>query len=86
MARNKIEDLRDHLFATLEALQDAENPMEVDRAKAISEVAGKLIDSGKLEVQFLDVVGGVKGTDFIPDAPRSLTHDRLKLVNGGGER
>lgn len=83
MARNKIEDLRDHLFATIEGLREGD--MEIDRAKAISEVAGKLIDTGKLEVQFLDTVGGIKGTDFIPDKPRSLPRERLKLVNGNDE-
>ena len=33
--KNKIEDLRNHLFATLEALSDKENPMEIERALAI---------------------------------------------------
>ena len=33
--KNKMTDLRNHLFATLEALQDTDNPMEIERAKAI---------------------------------------------------
>jgi len=40
--KNKIEDLRDHLFATLEALQDKDQPMDISRAKAIADV-GKVI-------------------------------------------
>ena len=58
MAKNTLQDLRDHLFATLEALSDDEKPMELDRAKAICQVSEKIIDSAKVEVDFLDVVGG----------------------------
>jgi hypothetical protein len=33
--KNTLRDLHNHLFETLEALKDTENPMEVERAKAI---------------------------------------------------
>lgn len=66
--KNKIEDLRNHLFATLEALQDKENPMDLERAKVISGVAQALINSAKVEVDFLKVTNGV-GTGFIQDTP-----------------
>lgn len=68
--KNKIEDLRDHLFATLEALQDDENPMDLGRAKTISDVAQTLINSAKVEVEFLKGTGATIGTGFIPEAPR----------------
>lgn len=55
--KNKIEDLRNHLFATLEALADDEKPMEIERAKAISEVAQTIINSAKVEVDFMKVTG-----------------------------
>jgi hypothetical protein len=58
--KNKIEDLRDHLFATLESLRDKENPMEVERAAAIANVAGKIIDSARAEterIRVLDAAG-----------------------------
>lgn len=67
--KNHITDLRNHLFATLEALQDKDSPMEVDRARAIAEVAGKVIDSAKVEVQFLKVTGSKKDAGFL--APKS---------------
>lgn len=70
--KNKIEDLRNHLFATLEALQDNDNPMDINRAKAISEVAQTIINSAKVEVQYLDTIGGANGTGFIPEQPREL--------------
>ena len=71
--KNKIEDLRNHLFETLEALKDDENPMDIERAKAIAQVAGVMVESAKAEVRFLEAVGGQIGTDFIPLKPRKDT-------------
>lgn len=65
--KNKMPDLRNHLFATLEALQDKDNPMDIPRAKAVAEVAGKLIESAKVEVDFLRVTGAKQGSGFIPE-------------------
>ena len=67
--KNKIEDLRNHLFATLEALQDEEKPMELDRARTIADVAQTLINSAKVEVDYLKTTGAMQGTGF-------LTNDR----------
>ncbi len=64
--KNKMIDLRNHLFATLEALQDQDNPMDIDRAKAIAEVGKVLVDSAKVEVMFITAMDGeAKGTGFI---------------------
>lgn len=70
--KNKIEDLRNHLFATLEALQDDEQPMDLDRAKTISEVAQTIINSAKVEVDQMKTTGAIFGSGFIPDQPREL--------------
>lgn len=80
--KNKIEDLRNHLFETLEALKDENKPMELDRAKAIADVARVIVDSAKAEVQFIQATGKItEGTGFIslPDQPT-----RPKLAAGGG--
>ena len=63
--KNKISDLRDHLFATLEALRDEEKPMEIDRAKAIADVAQTIINSAKVEVDFIEATGKSPATGFI---------------------
>jgi hypothetical protein len=68
--KTKIEDLREHLFATLEDLRDKDKPMELDRAKAISEVAQTIINSAKVENEFLKITGTSDGSGFIPKAPR----------------
>ena len=62
-----ITELRTHLFETLRALRDKDNPMEVDRARVVSQVAGTLIDSARVEVDYLRVTGQSKGTGFIPE-------------------
>lgn len=67
--KNKITDLRNHLFATLEALQDKENPMDIDRAMAVATVAGVVVASAKVEVDFLKATGQEKVSDFLEHDP-----------------
>lgn len=64
--KNKIEDLRNHLFAAIEGLMDEDKPMEIDRAKAVAEVAQVIVNSAKIEVDFLKATGSTGGTSFIP--------------------
>lgn len=66
--KNGIEDLRNHLFATLEALQDKDEPMDLDRAKTVAEVAQTLINAAKVEVEFAKATGQETGGAFF--APR----------------
>jgi hypothetical protein len=69
MARNKIEDLRDHLFEIIEMLK--ENDIELDKAKAIADIAQVIVNSAKVEVDFIKVVHG-NGSGFIPLDKRAL--------------
>ncbi len=64
--KNKISDLRDHLFVAIENLLDDKKPMDIDRARAIATVAKVVVDSAKVEVDFLRVTGTAVGTGFIP--------------------
>lgn len=48
---NSITDLRGHLFDTLKALK--EGSMELDRAKAITDVSQVLINTAKAEIDFI---------------------------------
>lgn len=82
MAKNKITDLRDHLFETLEALKDTDKPMEIDRAKAIADVARVIVDSAKVEVQFLQATGGLKSTGFLPEDTDEMPRKPVRLVAG----
>jgi hypothetical protein len=80
---HKIDDLRDHLFATLQALRDPVKPMDVDRARAIAEVARVVVDTAKVEVQHMDLVGG-RGSGFLPEpeAGPNVAQQRLLAMNG----
>lgn len=69
--KNKLPDLRNHLFEQLERLSD-ENisndslEKEVFRADAMVNVSKQIIESAKVEVAFVKAVGMKKGTtDFI---------------------
>jgi hypothetical protein len=66
-AKNKIENLRDHLFETLEALKDEEKPMDIARAKAVADVARVIVESAKVEVDFIKATGAIGGSGFIPN-------------------
>jgi hypothetical protein len=82
--KNTIEDLRNHLFATLESLRDEEKPMDLGRAKEIANVARVIVDSAKVEVEFAEVTGAILSTKFLPTEderpgdlhPKSATRPR----------
>jgi hypothetical protein len=75
MAKNKITDLRDHLFEALEALKDPDKPMELDRARAICEVSQQIINSAKVEVDLVKAVsasGPGSGFFGLNEGPREI--------------
>lgn len=80
--KNKMVDLRNHLFATLEALQDKDEPMDIERAKTIAGVAQTIINSAKVEVDFLKVADGATSNGFIDveraPAPKRVEHSDSK--------
>lgn len=78
--KNRIDDLRNHLFETLEALKDEDNPMDLARARAVADVAKVIVESAKVEVDFLKVTGAVRSTNFLPigDDEPPLTPGRLR--------
>lgn len=82
--KNKIDDLRNHLFETLEALKDDEKPMDLARAKAIADVAKVLVESAKVEVDFLKATGALKSTDFLPSEEDAVQIRRRQIAAVGG--
>lgn len=79
---NDISALRTTLFETLRGLSDKEAPMDIDRAKAINEVAQTIINSAKVEVDALKVIGGT-GSGFIP-AEKPEPRPALQNLRGKG--
>ena len=57
MPRNKMDDLRNHLFEVIERLMDPDDQViDVEKAKAISNAAGHIIESAKTEIQYLKLL------------------------------
>lgn len=80
MAKNKIEDLRDHLFETIEMLKSKE--IDIETAKVITEVGQVIVNSAKTEVDFMKVVGGIgEGSGFIP-----LEERKQKALGGNKDK
>lgn len=80
--KNKIEDLRNHLFVTLEALQDKDNPMDIERATAVAAVAQVIVNSAKVENDHIKLTGKT-GSGFIEQQPASsLPPGQPRLVKG----
>ena len=76
MPKNKLTDLRDHLFETIELLKDPDSNMDVKTAREIGNLASVIVDSARVEVEFQREVGGI-GSGFIAgiadaDEPKRL--------------
>lgn len=68
MSTPHINTLRQHLLDTLTELRDRSHPMEPDRARAIAQVAGVLVDSAKVEVDYVKATGQDRA-DFLEGPP-----------------
>jgi hypothetical protein len=60
--KNNINQLRNHLFDVLQGLKD--DSMTVEKAKAISDVAQTIINSAKVEVDYVKTTGA-KESSFL---------------------
>ena len=67
---NDITELRGHLFDTLRGLKN--KSIDIEQAKAICEVASKITDTAKVEVDFLRVTES-ESTGFIPASGETRT-------------
>lgn len=84
MAKNTITDLRNHLFETIEALKDKESPMDVQRARAICEVAQIVVNTAKVEVQYIREAGREVGSKFLAaeNEPNSESETSSRIPAG----
>ncbi|WP_447896009.1 hypothetical protein [Vreelandella sp. GE22] len=85
--KNKIDDLRNHLFAQLERLGDESLKgdalkEELQRAKAVGEISGQVIDTARAENERLKILKRAPGTDFLP-AGEQLEDEGLPRLGGG---
>lgn len=93
--KNKISDLRNHLFEQLERLNNDELSAEqldkeIKRAQAMSEIGKVIVDSAKTQVMAMKVAGNndVKGLtedtqDFTESAPKNIVRPPANYSNNG---
>lgn len=72
MTKNKLSDLRDHLFESIEMLKNNNDPsasenerMDLETAKRVSDISGKIIDSYKVEVQAMAIISKADNTNAL---------------------
>jgi len=75
--KNKISDLRNHLFVVLEELSDPESNYDLEKAKVIANVAQTIINSASVENQYLKIVGSSQGSGFIEEK----RNENIKTLN-----
>lgn len=73
MTAPHITELRQQLLDTLKDLRNREQPMEPDRARAVAQVASVLVDTAKVEVDYIKATGSDR-SDFI-EPPAQITTD-----------
>lgn len=61
-----LTDLRKNLFDALQGIKDG--TIELDKARAINEVSKTIIDTAKVEVDYIRTLGGEGHSTFIPTA------------------
>lgn len=79
-----IEDLRARLFATLDAVKSGS--IDIDKARTVNEIGKTIIDSAKVEVDYLRASGGGEseflsatiGNGNLPPGVTGVTRHRLK--------
>lgn len=83
-----ITDLRETLFATLEGVKNGS--IDLDKARSVNEIAKTIVDTAKVEVDYLRVAGGDKSKfleaadgngkppDGLPPGITGITQHRLR--------
>jgi hypothetical protein len=81
---NDITKLRDHLFSALEGVKN--KTIDLDQARAINELGKTLVDTAKVEVDYLRATGGGEsqfidtavGVSNLPPGITGITQHHLK--------
>jgi hypothetical protein len=83
---NDISALRESLFAVLAGLKSGE--IKIDQAKAINETAQTLINTAKVEVDFMRASGKTIDSDFLPSiqAPEDTRDSARKSLTASGQQ
>jgi len=88
MSKNPhIDSVRKSLLDTLADLRNRENPMDIERAKAVAQVASVLVDTAKVENEYLKITGQDRSSfleqpseDVIPRIDGPAAHNPFPTV------
>lgn len=69
-----VEDLREHLFQTLEGLRN--KSITIEEAKAVASVGQVIVNSAKVEAEVMKTTR-YRGTGFLPEAAAAPGTPRL---------
>jgi hypothetical protein len=78
-----ISELRTELLATLRDLRNRTNPMEPDRARAVAQVAAVMVDTARVEVDYIKATGQ-DTSNFIDGLKAPEVQAKLSIAPGGG--
>ncbi len=83
MSGNTISDLRKHLFDAIQGVRDGS--MDVDKAKTVAELSKVVVESAKVEVDFMKAGGIEQGTGFITEKEVPQLPGAPRLVKGSAQ-
>lgn len=78
-----ITSLREHLFSAIEGVRSGE--LDLDKARAINEIGKTIVDTAKVEVDYLKATGGGE-SQFIDSAvgadnlPEGITRNTVHRI------
>lgn len=80
-----IDQVRQSLLDTLADLRNRDNPMDIDRAKTVAQVASVLVESAKVENDYLKITGQdrsgfLENTAALPPATDVTAHNPFPRV------
>lgn len=81
---NDITSLREHLFAAIAGVKSGD--LDLDKARAINEIGKTIVDTAKVEVDYLKATGGGEsqfidsavGADNLPEGITGRTVHRIR--------
>ena len=78
-----INQVRQSLLDTLADLRNRESPMDIERAKAVAHVAGVLVDTARVENEYLKITGQDKSNflETTPDDVLGIPHSGVPAAH-----
>lgn len=88
MSTPHITEVRQSLLDTLKDLRNKDQPMDIERAKAVAQVASVLVDTAKVENEYLKITGADRSNfletptdvDGIPQISGPAAHNPFPTV------